>query len=299
MNIRIFLSHSASDEALATALVDCLLSCMILKDEEIRCTSVPGHKLPVGSETAATLRDELGDTSIVIGLLTPKAIASGWVLFELGASWGARKNLVPFLAGGLAFKDLPGPLSGHHAVRLSDKNGLAQAVEEISTKIRAKTRTAAKKDAAIAKLAGVADQYEKTSETESPPKRLHKLPPEPTFAGVPFLELIRLLDDEKVKVPPEISGEAKAVEISLAEVLLANYQTFGGGVQSNWGANEVGGFLYHKVGLALLPYGLVQFEKLPASQAKGFKRLVLSPDGKQFVLHWKRLQNPAVSEKKR
>jgi hypothetical protein len=72
MTIKIFISHSAADEQLASALVDCVFSCMVLEDEEVRCTSVPGHKLPVGGESARILRDELGESSVVIGLLTRK-----------------------------------------------------------------------------------------------------------------------------------------------------------------------------------------------------------------------------------
>lgn len=64
---KIFISHTSSDELLATALVNCLLSSMILEDGDIRCTSVPGHKLPVGSDFASTLRDDIGDSSVVIG----------------------------------------------------------------------------------------------------------------------------------------------------------------------------------------------------------------------------------------
>ena len=48
MSIKIFISHAAADEKLATAHVDCIYSCMVPDDDEVRCTSVPGHKLPIG-----------------------------------------------------------------------------------------------------------------------------------------------------------------------------------------------------------------------------------------------------------
>ena len=67
MPTRVFISHSAADEALASALVDCILSAMIIDDADLRCTSVPGHKLPVGSDFAATLIEDIGDSSVVIG----------------------------------------------------------------------------------------------------------------------------------------------------------------------------------------------------------------------------------------
>lgn len=51
---KLFISHSSADESLASALVDLLLSSILLEDSDIRCTSVPGHKLPVGSDFAST-----------------------------------------------------------------------------------------------------------------------------------------------------------------------------------------------------------------------------------------------------
>lgn len=48
MSIKIFISHATADEKLATAHVDCIYSCMVPDDDEVRCTSVPGHKLPIG-----------------------------------------------------------------------------------------------------------------------------------------------------------------------------------------------------------------------------------------------------------
>nr|VFJ88408.1 MAG: TIR domain-containing protein [Candidatus Kentron sp. H]VFJ93509.1 MAG: TIR domain-containing protein [Candidatus Kentron sp. H]VFJ94829.1 MAG: TIR domain-containing protein [Candidatus Kentron sp. H] len=92
MAIKVFVSHAAADDMLASALVDLLMTSLSLDEENIRCTSVPGHKLPVGSESATIIREELGESAVVIGLITKNAISSGWVLFELGATWGAKKS---------------------------------------------------------------------------------------------------------------------------------------------------------------------------------------------------------------
>jgi hypothetical protein len=88
MPIKLFISHSSADELLASALVDCILASVSIEDDEVRCTSVAGHRLPVGSDFAATLKGDIGVSAAVIGLLTQRAISSSWVLFELGATWG-------------------------------------------------------------------------------------------------------------------------------------------------------------------------------------------------------------------
>jgi hypothetical protein len=297
MPIRIFVSHAAKDEPLASAIVDCLLSCIVLDDQDVRCTSVPGHKLPVGSETATTLRDELGASAVVIGLLTPNAVNSGWVLFELGATWGAKKSLIPLLAGELSFKDLPGPLSGHHAVKLGDKNGLAQAIEEIVTKISAKRRTSAKIDAALTKLVEVTVEYERVNARATAARNNIQLTlQEPSIAGIPFSELARILQNDMIEIPAEVSGVSAPTTMSLYNLFVLNYNFFGNGLLSNWDVNTGGGFLYHAVGLRLMPYELVKFEKLPAAQAKWFKRMVLSAEGQKLLAHFKRLVNASGTQ---
>jgi hypothetical protein len=111
MPIKVFISHSSEDEALASALVDCILGSVSIEDEEVRCTSVAGYRLPVGSDFTATLKDDIGVSAVVVSLLTQRAISSGWVLFELGAAWGSGKQLMPLLSGEVDIKALPGPLA--------------------------------------------------------------------------------------------------------------------------------------------------------------------------------------------
>lgn len=165
VGIKIFISHAAADETLASDLVDCLLASMMLRAEEVRCTSVQGHKLPLGSETATVLRDELDSSAVVVVLLTPNALSSGWVLFELGAAWGGKKNPIPLMVGNLGFDDLPGPLRGSSAVRLTDRNGLVQMIGEVAEKTGTQKQPGAKIDATADKLVGLAQKWEEEQST--------------------------------------------------------------------------------------------------------------------------------------
>jgi hypothetical protein len=288
MAIRIFISHSAKDEKLASAIVDFLQSSLSIADDELRCTSVPGHKLPVGSDSASTLRDNIGESAVVIGLITNASLSSGWVLFELGATWGAKKNLKPLVADDVDFKELPGPLSGQHAAKLSSKGDLSQLIEEISEILGAKRRAAAKATAALDQLLDAHSAHMKSSSSTAPKGRVEARSKEPQFSGMPFSELMTILNNEKVNIPKQISSEKSGGESSVFTIFVANSPIFSNGLQSNWERDTAGGFLYHEVGLRLLPYGLVQFEKLPAAQAKWFKRLTISPEGNKFILHWNR-----------
>jgi hypothetical protein len=98
-DLLIFVSHSSKDKALAETLTDLLKSALGLLSDQIRCSSVDGHRLPVGVDTQNKLREEVHAAKVVIGLVTPSSLASSYVMFELGARWGAGLFLAPLLAG--------------------------------------------------------------------------------------------------------------------------------------------------------------------------------------------------------
>ncbi|MFG6109829.1 toll/interleukin-1 receptor domain-containing protein [Stenotrophomonas nematodicola] len=289
MAIRVFISHAAKDEKLAAALVEFLQGHLVLADDEIRCTSVSGHKLPVGSDSSSTLRDDLGDSAVIVGLITSNALSSGWVLFELGAAWGSKKNLKPLLTDDVNFNDLPGPLSGQHSARLSNKADLSQLIEEIAGILQAKRRAAAKTVAVMDYVIDAHAAHMRTSVSALAKVRVEPRINEPEFSGIPYSELVKILDDEKVKIPKEVSGIDEATEVSLLTLYMGNARFFMSGIQSNSDKGSPAAFLYTEVGLRMLPYGLLQFEKLPAAQAKWFKRLVVSSDGNKFIAHYNRV----------
>jgi len=289
MPIKIFLSHSAADEPLASALVDCLMASMVLDDDELRCTSVAGHKLPVGSDFAATLLEDIGDSAVVVGLVTRNALASSWVLFELGATWGAKKNMKPLVTDEVDLKALPGPVSGRHVARMSSRSDVAQFLEEITRLTTLKPRSAAKINKAIETVLAAHHEHVLSQAPLASKEKIVTKAKEPTFAGVPFSELLKILTSETVKIPSVHNQGKGEVESSLFVLFVGNAATLSNGLQSNYDAGTAGHFLYHELGLRLLPYGLVSFDKLPAAQAKYFKRLVISPEGHKFILQYKRL----------
>lgn len=63
---RIFISHAHSDKDIARKLVDFLQPALYLRDEQIRCTSLPGYKLPPGTSISQQLKEDLGNTTALI-----------------------------------------------------------------------------------------------------------------------------------------------------------------------------------------------------------------------------------------
>lgn len=148
-NVKIFVSHSARDVVIATALVQCLEACLEVYDGAIRCTSVPGYKLDPGSDANEVLRNNLEQCSIVIGLLTRESLQSGFVIMELGAAWGLRKMTYPVLGPGVDFGQIPGPLKTTHAIKTDSVADIAQLISVIGTNAALKSRNTAKFTTAV------------------------------------------------------------------------------------------------------------------------------------------------------
>lgn len=130
----IFVSHSSKDVDLAKALINLLKSALGLPANQIRCSSVDGYRLPVGVNTENKLREEVKAAKVVIGLITPSSLTSHFVMFELGARWGAGLFLAPLLAG-VVPSELKGPLSLLNVLSADTQSKLIQFVEDIAKQL--------------------------------------------------------------------------------------------------------------------------------------------------------------------
>lgn len=130
--IKVFVSHATADSRIAEAVLRFVQRCVSIPHEEIRCTSVAGYKPHLGT-SLTTLRDELRDCVYVIAILSPRSISSTWVLFELGATWGAEKKFAPIIHPAHEPTEiLPGPMLTDLAVKLTDEEGMLQMVDELA-----------------------------------------------------------------------------------------------------------------------------------------------------------------------
>ena len=128
--MRIFISHSNIDVKIARILVNLLLRALRLSDDDIRCTSVDGYRMPSGVPINQALRDEVHSSDLVIGLITLNSIKSLYVSFELGARWGADKPMIPLLASGFTVRHLEGPLTGINAITLDSDSSVDKLLED-------------------------------------------------------------------------------------------------------------------------------------------------------------------------
>jgi hypothetical protein len=131
----VFISHSSADHNIAEALVRLLRSALSLNPKDIRCTSVDGHRLPAGALTDNELREEIMAAKAMVGLISPGVMASAYVLFELGARWGAKLYLAPLLTPGTGMEVLQGPIANMNALRCDSEPQLHQFLEELGREL--------------------------------------------------------------------------------------------------------------------------------------------------------------------
>jgi hypothetical protein len=131
-SIRLFISHSSEDQELAAGVVELLRISLNLLSAAIRCTSVDGYRLPGGADTNQQLRAEVHDANAFIGIVSQGSVRSLYVLFELGARWGAGRHLLPLLAPATPASALGGPLGGLNALRADSRAQLHQLVSDVA-----------------------------------------------------------------------------------------------------------------------------------------------------------------------
>ena len=165
--MHVFISHSSSDVEIAKLLTALLRNALNLGSEDIRCSSVDGHGLPAGAPTDEIIRREVNDAEVFVGLITPKSIESVYVLFEMGARWGAKKRVFPLLASGTTWERLEGPLRSINALDCSNRSQVEQFIEEVAKELEVDPDRPAAYSAAVGDLVEASAAAEHVAEPSS------------------------------------------------------------------------------------------------------------------------------------
>ena len=136
-SMTIFISHSSHDAELAGKLAKLFQLSFSLPPIEIRCTSIEGYKLPVGTDTDQRLRREVKESKLFIAVITPTSIRSSYVLFELGGRWCTELPMFPVLGRGATTGCLEGPLGGINALDLQRRREVLQLLEDMAKELGA------------------------------------------------------------------------------------------------------------------------------------------------------------------
>ncbi|MFH0783235.1 MAG: toll/interleukin-1 receptor domain-containing protein [Pseudomonadota bacterium] len=141
-SIRLFISHSSKDSLFVQSLIDLIRAALNLESSRIRCTSIDGYRLPGGANTSEQLKQEVHHADTFIGIISAQSINSIYVVFELGARWGANRSLIPLIAPGTNTDILKGPLKEINALS-SNRSQLHQLLHQLSQELNVKLEPSA------------------------------------------------------------------------------------------------------------------------------------------------------------
>lgn len=130
--MRVFVSHSNKDKELASRVVELLRRALNLRSDDIRYTSEAGYGLPAGANIEQSLRQDVRDADVLIGLLTPNSLSSIYVIFELGARWGMNKTNIYLYAKDMTPEELGSPLKDYNGLDCSNTVHMHRLVEDVA-----------------------------------------------------------------------------------------------------------------------------------------------------------------------
>lgn len=168
----IFITHSSKDNIFVEALTDLIRAALNISAEKIRCSSVPGYRLPTGADTDEQLRREVYDAKVLIGVMTKSSMKSAYVLFELGARWGAKKKMFPILACGADSGVLGGPLKGISSLSCNNAADVHQLIDEVGLELKLRKQSTASFQSKIEKLSKLSSQSEMPEEANEPKEEM-------------------------------------------------------------------------------------------------------------------------------
>lgn len=131
--LKVFLSHASEDRLLVARIVDLVRAALNLSSEDIRCTSLDGHRLSGGAFTDVQLRREVIGATTFVAVISKASLQSMYVLFELGARWGARKPLIPLFGPDIEVADLKPPLQHINGLRCDSRPQLFQFIADLAS----------------------------------------------------------------------------------------------------------------------------------------------------------------------
>jgi len=113
-NYQVFVSHATADKWLATMFCE--------KIEETGASTFRDDRdINGGDDIPEEIRKQIRQSRELVVLLTPESVDRAWILLEVGAAWGRRKNyrIVPVLCH-VTVDAIPDIIKGKKAFHMND-----------------------------------------------------------------------------------------------------------------------------------------------------------------------------------
>ena len=121
---QVFVSHATADKWLATTVCE--------KIEATHATTFRDDRdIRGGDEIPEEIRAQIKQSRELVVLLTPESVDRPWVLLEVGAAWGCRKNyrIVPVICH-VTVDAIPDIIKGKKAYHLNEFDQYLKELEK-------------------------------------------------------------------------------------------------------------------------------------------------------------------------
>ena len=185
--MRIFLSHATADLPLIKEFVP-LLKEIGVPNQNIFCTSLPGHGVPAGLDFKSHIAQQFQASDAVIAIITPSYYESAFSMCELGATWiTAKKRFFPILVPPIDYSDLKAVLVGVQCLKIEKAKDLSELRDYLHDNLEHPCNTPMweeSRDRFLEKLTGI----------------FAKLPKAPTVPSATYEKAQKDLDEYRAEV---------------------------------------------------------------------------------------------------
>jgi hypothetical protein len=126
----IFVSHAAVDAKIANLFKEKIEGSFLGLCDLFVSSNL--DSINAGVEWHQTIKRNLSESVILIGLLSPVAVTRGWVYCEFGAGWIRNIPVIPLCHSGLTRDNLPPPLSLFQGLNLTESPHLRHLYTQIA-----------------------------------------------------------------------------------------------------------------------------------------------------------------------
>lgn len=129
----IFISHAVADKKLADKLVKILKEGMGVPHDEIFCSSIKGHDVPLGSDFNEYMRSKIQKPKLVVLVMTASYMESAFCMMELGATWAQVLQRVPIVVPPVRFDSITKTLGLTQGWSITDEAGLIDFRQKVNS----------------------------------------------------------------------------------------------------------------------------------------------------------------------
>jgi hypothetical protein len=129
----VFVSHAAADKVIVEPFVSTILQLgCLLAPEQIFSSSGQDTRVPSGRELIDDVRERVGQSTLVVAIVTPTYQTRPVCAAELGAAWAKTDNLFPIAVPSAARTDMEGVLEAMAVRYLNDSAALNELHDRIN-----------------------------------------------------------------------------------------------------------------------------------------------------------------------